>query len=80
MVVGLCDFPGSWLRYWVSGSYYGSRLNRRIFRKFATHVIGQVNTPSPFHGYVIWRRSMTLRQTGALRRVGIVDLRDSPSL
>ena len=65
-VVDQCDFPSLWFRHVVSGSYYGSHPNRRIFRKFATHVVGEVNTLSPFHGHVIRRRSMTLRQTGVL--------------
>ena len=55
MVIGLCGFRGSWLRYWVFRSYYGSRLNWRFFWKFTTHVIRKVNTLSFFHGYVIRR-------------------------
>ena len=79
-VVDQCDFPSLWFRYAVSGSYHGSRPNRRIFWKFAIHVVGGVNIPSLFHGHVIRRRSMTLRRTGVLWRVGIVDLCDFPRL
>ena len=53
VVIGLCDSQGSWLRHVVSGNYHISYLNRRIFRKFTTHVIGEVNIPSLFHEYII---------------------------
>ena len=52
----------------------------KFSENFATHIIGQVNTPSPFHERVIRQRLMILRQTGVLQRVGIIDLCDSPSL
>ena len=62
VVIGLYNSRGSWLRYTVSGSYYVSHLNQRIFWKIGTRIIVGINNPGPPLGYVIRDVWMGLRQ------------------
>ena len=53
VIIDLNDYLNSWFRHLISGSYYNSYPNRRIFRKFWTYIIGGINNPGPSLGYVI---------------------------
>ena len=61
VITNLNNYPSSWLRHSVSGSYYDSRPNRRIFWKFWIHIIGGTNNPGPSLGRVIWAVQIGLR-------------------
>ena len=37
----------------MSGSYYGSYLNQRIFRKIGTRIVMGINDPGPPLGYMV---------------------------
>ena len=62
VVIGLYNSRGSWLRQWVSESYYGSRLNRRIFRKIGTRIVMGINNPGSLLGYVVQDVQMGLKR------------------
>ena len=72
IIIDLSDSPSSWLRYSVSGNYYNSRPNRRIFREFWTHIVGWINNPGPSLGHVIRDVQMGLRRWLVIPRVARV--------
>ena len=80
VVVDLSDSLSSWLRYSLSGSYYDSYPNRRIFRKFWIHIVGGVNNPGSFLGYVIRDVQMELRRWLVIPwEIRVIDQCDFPS-
>ena len=67
-VIDQCDFLSSWFRRAVSGNYYGSHPNWRIFQKFAILIVWGVNNS----GFFLRRMPRGERVYGEYRFPGLI--------